>query len=412
MAVRSSRLGAAAYSPETTFGDTSETTFATRVPLLGTLDFSTLTWEKVDVEELTQYQNNTPCLVKGVKNGEFTLRMPLTGLDGLASGAITGTDVGTLLGLVIGNSDTSNSGTTAAGVPTVNVVDVAAGPMINGSLIRFGEIGDTRGQGLAGPVLDGETVPTTINLAQDLVGAPIAADVVYAMQMVYPNESPDQQALTSTRWLLQSANEQVMCWGCFPTGVTFSNLNPGELPEVSVTFAVAAWTKVAETFPTTLPVATCAQAPVAAGALIKNDFDDTTAGWLNDAFRTFELTVNLETQALLGPGSTDANVNIIGAVRTKCMAEFSYTLDSEDAGTDTPGDEWQACAYKQITVTLSASEGKSLAFYFPKCQLMGSHPMQSDLDGLNRRVLNYRCFTRTELTDSELTLSNFRIGIG
>jgi hypothetical protein len=410
MGVNSSRLGAASYSTEADFGDRSVTTFGTRVPIVGTVDVTGLQWPKEDIGRTVQYANDGTFPVRMPRSGSFTIRMPLTGHGSTAAGALSATSVATLLGIVAGNAEASAEGGTIGGTPTTTTLTHSASDaFLAGQLCRIGAIADARGGGQAYPVVSQSGTAVTLGVATP--AAPDAGDTIYAMQLVYPNESPNLTSCTSTRWNLQTANQRYSCWGCYPTSIRFTGLNPGELPYVEIEFSVSDWdTESASTWPNESSVETFTPVPVAAGSFFINTLGTSTRQ-VRDV-RSFELTINLEVIPLTGPGADDAYVITTGARRIRCAAEFSLVLDAEDAGTDSLGDEWKAEeTYQHALYTLSAADGKALAFYFPRIVQMGSRPVQRDVDGLNRIEAAYRAFTNSTGA-TERIRSNWRLGIG
>src|SRR5690606_29267758 len=116
------------------------------------------------------------------------------------------------LGQMLGGLDDSAEGSTvAAGSPTAAEFDVVGGSFAAGQLIRVGALGDGRAEGQAAIIeaVDG----SKLTLATALPAAPSAGDVVYAMLQVHAEEAPGNSALTGWRFLLVTANQQILCHG-------------------------------------------------------------------------------------------------------------------------------------------------------------------------------------------------------
>lgn len=409
MAPNSSKLGAALYTAESTFGDSSATSFGTRANIIGAIDVSGLTFDKAEIGYTRQRQNDGVAPVRTVRGGQFTIKMPLTGHGSTTAGSLTESDLSDLLGLFVGANRTADVGGTADGTGTAAAPGYSGVTAGSGTLVRVGALDDARGNGQY--VAVGSVGGGVLTLLTALDAAPDNADVIYASEIIYPSETPTSTTITSTRWLLQTADQQYRCWGCYPMAIKFSGLNAGELPMVELTFGVATWdASSTATFPSATAADDFPVAPVAGGSFFFNTVGTATRA-LRD-IRSFDLTINMETIPLMGPGSGDAHVIVRDARRVRCQAEFTITLDSEAAGTDTLGDEHAAqTTYKHALYTLSCSDGSAVGFYFPKCVMIGSQPVQTDMEGLNRKKATYRCFTGPT-TSSDLLASNWRLALG
>ena len=129
---QTNRLQALEWEPEASWAvDTS--TFTKRGPILGTVDVSSLKQDAIDPERaVQQLQGGTPKIL-GPKSGSIKFSIWATGHGSATSGAVTITDLETLVGYFFGNPSlaenvsaptrSATSGTTAdAGSTTTSTV--------------------------------------------------------------------------------------------------------------------------------------------------------------------------------------------------------------------------------------------------------------------------------------------------
>jgi hypothetical protein len=405
------RHGAVRYAVEDVFGENADTV-TTRLLTLEPVDLSGFEHPKEEVNATLQHQADAVQDVPLTQNGTFQLVMYLSGLGSSGEGAISANDLVTLLGLAIGNSSATSQGTTIEGTSSATALDVAGGAFAAGSLCRVGVLGDGRGNGQAAAVA--ELAAGTLSLLTALGGAPVhtpAADKVFAMALVYPNESHNQTSGPGLRFLLQTANQSILAHGCYATEVAISGLSNGQLPRVTITYAASWWEFVAQAMPTSVAHAAHEPAPVAAGSIFLQALGTSTRATVQP--REFELTINLETVALPGPEGHNPYQRIVGYRRTRCQAMVSMQIDAQ-ANTATPlwSERWADTSKEwHLLATFSAVDGRALALYCPRMQIVGNRPTQADREGLNVVPLQLRAVTGPD-DESELTLSNFRLGLG
>jgi len=135
-----------------------------------------------------------------------------------------------------------------------------------------------------------------------------------------------------------------------------------------------------------------------------------TTARLTHSYRSWSLTINMETIPLDGPDAVKTYQKIVGASRGRCNAEVTAMFDAEASGTTTFGDYFDADALQHILVGLSVADGKAIAFYFPNCD-MTTRPTQEASDGLNRVSATWRCLTGTTTT-TERTMASWRMALG
>lgn len=413
-----SHLGAVLYEAEDTFGENEAMDSPVRLNIHNEVDVSGLTWEKQDLNPTRTYRNEGWHHVRGEMGGSFSIRVPLTGHGTATTGSLTATALTTLLGYVIGNSEAAASGTTvddATASATEFDVTSASGWLV-GHLGRLGELGDGAAEGQA--FVLGGIASSTFTAETALPAAPANSDVLYAMQTVYPHESSAAGTeVTGLRFLLQTDDLQFLCHGCYATGITISGLNAGELPMVEITFGVAWWEPVSETFPAASTLQTYAPPCIDAGSFAYNVAGTATRQTLS--IRDFSLNINIDTVPLRGPGGAHTHQSIIGCRRRSVSATISFTVDSESP-TTTPvwyskyDDNENSANYHWFLYTASVVDGSALAFFMPACVMTSPAPTQAAQDGLQRVSTSWQCQTNTDTSTAttDLWLSSFRIAMG
>lgn len=410
---RSSKLQAVLFNTETTWGEVA-TTFGTRLHCIGPVDTSGFKQEKLEPDRIVQYVNEITPGCDGILGGEFKIKLMLTGHGSTTAGAITLNALETVLGNVIGNvAAASSAGTTASGAGTATAPATAAvSGYTAGSLARVGAIADGRGGGQFHAVASHAT--SVLTLLTALGAAAIAGDVVYNPAVIYPTEHPTaSNAVVGTRWLIQGANQQYECHGCYPKSFTISGTNPAEEPSVEITYGVSWWRAVATpVFPSAVPVQTFPHAPVAAGSFFLADFGVATRPVPRIDMRSFSLTVELGIVELKAAGGNNAYQAVLGCARVPSKITGEFVVDAEDA-TATPAYAawWSTNTPRHLLYTLSAADGTSVAIYLPWIVPAGDKPTQMDMDGLNRVRCSFRAGTDVSKA-TDLARSAFRIAIG
>ena len=401
-------LGSITYESEASFG-VDTTTFATlRLPITAPVDCSGLVQNKVDSQRVVQYRNDGTQWVLGTMGGSFKTKFYLPGHGSTTSGATTATALETLLGYVFGNVAVSASaGTTFTGGTATAPTTTASGTFSAGSVCFTGALADARGGGQAAAVSTHAT--TTLNLLTAMGGSPTNGDVLYSATMIYPSEAPTSTTVTSLRFLLQTANLMYECHGCFPTAVSISGLNAGELPTIEITWAVAWWRYSTSTFPSAVATDTSNPSPVAAGSLFVQD--NGTATRATRTFRSFTIDYTLGMETLRGPGGTNQFQDIVGCRRTVDKIKVTWSEDADAATTSPvlPG-YGTGTTFKHILYTSATAAGARIAIYLPRVCVTNVAIQKID-QNLNRLTAEGMAYTST-VTTSDLTLSAFRLAMG
>ena len=405
MTSRPSNLGAASYETESSWAEATDT-WGTRLQVLGEPVVPSDIQQRIAEPFTQQYAHETKMGVRGPWQGQFTIELALTGHGGTTAGALTATDLYTLLVNFFGNGSATQAGTTVDTSPTsASQFALVGGTVVERQLVRVGALGDGRCEGQFGAVL----TPATTTFLTAFPATPNAGDVVYATLGVYPDELPASMvAPTSTRWLLQTANGQWSAKGCYPVSASFSGLNVGEQPRVSLTYGVSRWAEANETFPDATATDAKAGSIVAAGSCFLQDSATVTRQTL--ALRNWNLSIDMGVQPLMGPGGIDAYQTIIGAVRTKCRASLDLTIDAEASGTNTLNDIYTGTALQHCLMSLNVGDGTALGFYFKNCRPT-NYVTQETGDGLNRRTLSLEAGSGPNTSDDN-TLANWLLAMG
>ncbi len=414
MTVKPSMHGAVAYKLETAWCEDLDT-LDTRLQVLGAVDVSGLTREMVRTDPAIQRQDEDDFPRRSVFGGSFSFELELGGHGATGVGAIAATDLSTLLGYCVGNSEHAavGAGMQGAGTNTKTHLDTATAEFAVGMLLRTGVKGDTRADGSWSHV----TGFTDNGADEDVelgVEAPVASnqtDEAAGAAHVYPSHDGEVDSL---RFLLQTANRQYFCRGCFNTAIEFLSINPGEHPRVRLTFGVSQWELADETFPTALNTDAKVGAPVTAAGLHLQARG--TATLAIQAMREFNLTINHEVQPVRGADGVFEFQDIVGAVRISCHATIEIVLDADDSDDSPTHDTWYNTleadiVAKEILYGMSTGDERALAFFFPNVKPFEGFPVQEEIDGLNRVRLKYKACTNV-VTTNDLTLSNWRLAMG
>ena len=404
------QLGAIEYAAETAFAETSTTFTTHRLPIIGMVDTSGLTWAKEASGRVEQYRQGGSQHVLMTQGGSVTVTMDLAGHGVSTAGTPSIDALETFLGLVFGNvTVSSTSSTTATAGTAASVTTAASGTIAPGSLVHVGTLGDARGGGQFHAV--GTHVTTTLTLLTALGGAPTNGDVIRPAYNIYPSETPSaglNGTVPGIRFRLLTGNLQYACHGCLPTAVRLSGLNTGERPQIEITFAVSRWDAVSATFPSAVASNQYNPAPVAAGSLFVNTVG--TATRAVRSYRNFAIDYTLGMEAIPGPGGVGAYQSIVGCRRTVDSIKVSWTEDA-DAATASPVLQGYGTGASNLHVlwTGSTTPGSAIAIYLPKV-CISNVPVQKMDGNLNRISVEGMAYTGGTTT-SELTLSAFRLAL-
>lgn len=409
MASKSSALGALLYATESAFGETTTTT-GTRLRPIGpvTVDLQH-PGQKIDI--LKQRPNEGVAYVRMPMSGTISFTVNLTGPGATSVGAAPASALATLLGTVFGTTGTglATSDTTTGGTAAIPTMTGATG-VTAGGMVRIGAKGDAACDGQW--VAVGTHAGSNLTLLTAAPGAPANGAVVYSSRMVYPSQAAGTyETVASVRFRYQSAQQQYVLHGCYPTAAEFG-IEVGSIPTVKLTYACAWWETVNATFPDATAVQDFGAAPVAGGSMFINAVGTTTRATV--VARSVSMTVGLNNVGEPGVGGVDEHQVIVGCNRGPGQVMVEMVIDSEAAGTDTYGDLFDVSENSRINrhalYSMSIGDGRAVGIYWPNLAMIDK-PVQFDDGGVLRKRIKFEAFTGT-VTTSDLTLSPWRLALG
>lgn len=409
-----SALGAVCYEAETTFGENTST-FSIRLNHQGEVDASGLEQARIECNNVQQYLQGGDMSFIGVKGGSFKLRLYLPGHGSTTAGSMSSTAIPTLLGYVVGDSMTGPSGTTFTGGTASVPTTTASGTFTAGMLVRGGlaKVGNTAADGRASGQFAAVAShsATTMTLLTAFPGAPTNGDVLYSTEMVHTVELPSSTkiSMTGLRFLLQTANQQYECHGCYARSYSLTMGVNGEPPMIEIDFGVSWFIPVAPTFPSAVSVQTFNPAPSGGGNTSWFFQAQGTVTRATRTIRSFAVNVSVNNLPQVGPGGADQYQVVIGCVRGPARISVTWTEDAGAAST-TPqvNTDWENTTAKHGLLTLSSATGSAMAVYFPKMIPMDKRPVQFADGGVNRVRYTYSAHA-DETRATDLLASAMRI---
>ena len=389
MTTQPASLGAVAYASESSFCEAVDTV-GTRLLNLNPVSEMAggLTWDMIRINPTLQRQNEGDVHRRGMKGGNFTLRAELGGHGSTTAGALTATDLITLLGLVLGNVRTADVGATtmqAAGSNTTIHLDTESVTLAVGSLFRTGVKNDGRADGqwsrCSGFTDNGADEDVELDVA--LPAAPNQTDAVFAAMMAFPDLDA---AVTSLRFLLSTANYQYICRGCFCTGLSITGASPNETPMVELTFEVSHWDYLDPTYPSVDTTDAKVSNPCSQGSFHIQDEGTTTRNV--EVIREFEVNITMNQVGIPGTGGVFNHQRFIAAKRLSTDVEVRFKIQAEASTTSPTWADWfgadeASISPKLALYGLNLVDGKSLALCFPKLVPIDPVPTIVEMDGLN-----------------------------
>jgi hypothetical protein len=383
---------------------------AVALPVTGPVEVA-INQPMFETSKVTQYRNQGTLGAPGVFDITLAYSLYLCGHGSTTAGAITVSDLETHLGWVLGGGPTrtANAGTAINGgtSTTTNLVVDASDSFAPGGLFRVGAKGDSGGDGQWNVVATNTGTDIVTRVA--LPAAPGDDAVVYSATNIHTVEDGTSSAIVGKRFLWLTANTQWLIHGAFPTAITLSGFNGGEMPMARVTCR-GSWAEPrAETFPDTTAQATHVPAPVAAGSLNIQAHGTTTRNAVS--YRNLTVDFTLGVAPLPGGDGVNAYQSIVGARRTVDRCVIRVTVDAP-AASATPNywTAWATNSWHHILWSGSTADGQAMAWYAARCKYIGARPTQTTNGDLNAVVLEFEAHTNDAVTTSALTLSALRIG--
>lgn len=393
------------FDTETNWAE-NVTTFTYEAPLAAPVDIAGIKQQMLDPGRVTSRRNAYSKGVLGTWDIAYSTTHNLTGHGSTCAGAISATALARLLGHVLGGRDTTlAAGTTVTGgTATVPTLTAASG-FPAGGMVRFGSLGDGDGEGQFYAFSTHAT--NNLNLLHALAGAPVAAQVVYSPELVYPADSAS--TMTGMRHRFLTKDLQFIVHGVLPTGISFSGLEPGGHPQVTINWTGSWAQPISTTFPGTEADAFNWQPPSAGGSLFLQDHGTTTRAVYG--VRSFAINYTLGMSPVMGGNGVNQYQVITGATRTKDTIQVSLTLDGQGVDT-TPQwwDSWLANTNQHLLYTLHSVDGTAVGFYFRLLHWAGARPSQMATNDRNTIPLTFQANNGTTTT-SDLTLSSMLLAM-
>jgi hypothetical protein len=357
----------------------------------------------------------------------LTFTMDLYGHGAVTTaGALAQTPLARLLGNAIGNAtaDAIGGDLTAGAHSATDFVSTNV-TATNGDIFRIGALGDGRAEGQM-VVVDSQA-GTTFTSSMAMPGTPDdgESDKAFAMQMIYPEDALASMHLTSDgstsnntlRFIVTTGNQQWVLTGCALTTIAFNGLNTAELPSVTFTFTAAYWADIDIAFPVVASVpADFAPAPTAAGSFFIQDEATTTR--VTDKIRNFGLTIEHQMLPTIGSETANENQTITGWVRGMSRPTITFDVEAQDA---TAAPTWSAfwntdpndAVFKHVGYLLNPTDGRAVAFSFPRMRISGDRPTQNDLEGMAYVTVNFEGVEGDRsVTDTTLFGAAWRLALG
>ena len=407
MTARPSRFQHIAVGNEASFAESSPT-YDFALEAIEKVDVSGLRRESIDAGFTGQYGTEGYRMLRGPKEGTFSVTLYLAGHGtDPGAGALTMTDLATLLQYCLGSSYSAGDGGTCDGGGTATSFDVTGASVGAYSGWLVGALGDGRGDGQC-MIAESESAGT-VTAYTGLAATPNAADGFRPMISLHPYEDPSNFVnITSTAWRILTGNEQYACHGCICTGFTLDNVVHRQRPTVTLTFRAAKWENVNVTWPATTPAKDAKDpAPVMEGSFYFSSSSTRAAYNVRSFGVSFDHTVFIEEST----SSSDADRVITGAKYGPTRASVNMVLDSEVVGTTTFKDDYEADNNMRMVYTLSSDPGKAVAIFCPNLK-WDSEPVQNETNGLNTVECSLTAEANTSVTTSDRTLANFQILLG
>jgi hypothetical protein len=359
------------YAAESSFAAATNT-FTTRIPV-ESCDLSGITQARIPEQAYRARMNAGVADHLGPRGGSFSMTFNLIGHHGTTAGALVETWLQDLLSDGLGGGDVGAVGTTINGASTsVSLAVAAVTGRLTGQGLRVGAKGDGRGDGQFA-IVNSAAGPITLLTA--LPGSPSAADVVYAVQNAFHSESANLAGLGTKRFAVAwvGSNEQLYLRGCQLSGLGIT-WPIGDLPKVTLTYVVADWEYgSALTIPSAVTLSNNYSQPQAAGSLYLQDYGTTTRQTFTPS--EVEVSYDLQTQPIVGPGGVGLYQPIVGWVRTRMQptirmrVPFATTWPVWFDSAESASSHW-----KHILWSGSVVDGRATGFYMPRVKPIGARP--------------------------------------
>jgi hypothetical protein len=323
--------------------------------------------------------------------------MHATGHGSATTGATTLSDLPRLIGNTLGGSGVSAPAgdTITGGTATIPTTTTASGSNLiaAGSLVRIGAHGDGDGEGQFYRV--GGHSGNNLTLLNDLAGAPVNGAQLYSASIAYPANSVC--AVTGARFRLQTADQQALLHGGFPTEFGFA-IEPGQPGKFNFGYQFSWPEPISTTFPTTPNADAFSPSPwTADSSCFFNEVGTSTRSLLN--LRAFSMQYTVGMSPVPGGSGVNADQLYTGATRLRDSIMITCTVDAEGPDTTpTWWDRWRDRTKQtwHMCLTFNAKATQALGAYLPNLCFTGNRPYQSTLNG--RNVVTFSMYAKGGLT--------------
>lgn len=367
MAGRDGSKGAVAYELEASWAENVAFSAPIRVPQLDRVNIAAVKRGKIEPANVTQLLNEGVLYIPGPYDAvTFELIFYVAGHGGVTSGAVAATILPTLIKNVIGYAPAPITGTTITAGWTTTGGTIGSALFPAGWIAFIGALRDGRAGG--NPGLLTSNLVTAATLANALPAAPNNTDLFHSSEMVHLPSSPAdaQMAITSTRWLLQTADQCLAVRGCFPTGFAIESLGTGDVARIRIPMQGSYFEPSTATFPTALATDNFVPA-VNAGGMAHVQVKGTTTRALVD-YRLMSMEVGLGITPVRGPGGVFDGQTIVGARRVPAPILYNFAEDAPSATlTPTRLTQWDAEQYYTIVGATNLRPGKRFGYASPNC---------------------------------------------
>lgn len=349
----------------------------------------------------------------GIRTAEITLSGIIPGHLTTTAGVLTQTWFHQLLAHGLGGSDTTAVGTTlsAASSATSFTLTSTTG-WSAGKIGRVGNKAEARGNGQAF-VVNSVGPPTTSLVA--LPATPNAADIVYAMQQAYHDETT-MASLNTKRfmvgWATQStAGAQFQLNGCQMAGATLTFPFDNTLPRYQLRYVGGYWSRDPQTIPSTaLTLEDDYAAPCVGGSLHISDVGTSTRTPVTAS--ELEINIDLGLAPIVGPHGVGTYQLISGWQRTgakpSVRVRMPYTTAYE-TWFDTAN---QTIASKNLLFLSNGIDGRCIGAFCPSLIPVGNRPSVPVESNEQAYVDVFFSARDGATTTSELTRSALRLAFG
>jgi hypothetical protein len=402
------------YSAEGSLAENAETpssnTFTTHIPALSCT--ATLSEERIRDMGYRARMNDENLSNTGVRTAALEFETYSIGHLTTSAGSLTQTWYQDLLSDALGGGNVAAVGTTISSATTASSFTLTATTgWAAGQIGWVGAKGDGRGDGQAF-VVDAVGPPTTSLVA--LPGTPQAADIVYAGQQAYHDEST-AATLATKRFLLgwpssPTTGQQFQVLGCQLAGISFTIPLDGGLPITRWSYLGTYWSESTETIPSAVAQESHFTAPAMGGSCTIQDIGTATRTTIVPA--EIELSIDLGLAPNYGPGGAGTRQHIVGWQRTKCQPMVRLRVPWTASWAAYWRTANQSITAKHILWNSNTVNGRRFAFHGRNMKPVGNTPIYPVEQNEQRYIDLVFVGSDGTVTSTELTRAAIVIATG